>query len=113
MKLSKTISITVFLSFLLLETLHSQIAFADSANLNQVESFIKSLIDAVAGLAGIIATGFFVIGGLRYITSSGHPQNLDRAKRTILFSAIGLAITIGAFVLTNVISNLASSAFGT
>lgn len=86
--------------------------FADTAGVGQVESFLKSIITAVAGLSGLVATGFFVVGGLRYITSSGNPQHLERAKRTILFSATGLAITIAAFVLTNIISTLASGAFG-
>ncbi|HEY1645062.1 MAG TPA: pilin [Candidatus Saccharimonadales bacterium] len=87
---------------------------ADSAtaDVSQVSSFIKNVIEALAGLAGLVATGFFVVGGFSYITSSGNPQRLEKAKRTILFSAIGLAITIAAFVLSNIISGLASSAFG-
>ena len=77
-----------------------------------VENFIRNIIQLVAGLAGLIATGFFVIGGFGYITSSGNPEHLDRSKRTLLYSAIGLAITIGAFVLSNIISEIAKNAFG-
>jgi hypothetical protein len=90
----------------------SHTALADSGNVGQVNSFIKSVITAVAGLSGLIATGFFVIGGFKYITSSGNPMHLDQAKRTIMYSAVGLAITIGAFVLSNIVGGLASSAFG-
>lgn len=88
--------------------------FADSAtaDVSQVSSFLKNVIEALAGLAGLVATGFFVVGGFSYITSSGNPQRLEKAKRTILFSAIGLAITIAAFVLSDIVSGLASSAFG-
>lgn len=63
-------------------------------------------------LAGLIAVVFFVWGGFGYITSSGNPENLDRSKKTILYSAIGLAIVLGAFVLSNVVSQLATTAFG-
>jgi hypothetical protein len=87
-------------------------ALAASADVGQIESFIQSVIQAVAGLAGLVATGFFVVGGLRYITSSGNPEHLERAKRTIMFSATGLAITIAAFVLSNIVTSLATSAFG-
>lgn len=87
-------------------------AFAADANVAKVETFIRSIIQVVAGLAGLVATGFFVVGGFGYITSSGNPEHLDRAKRTLLFAAIGLAITIGAFVLSNIIASLATSAFG-
>jgi TRAP-type C4-dicarboxylate transport system permease small subunit len=90
----------------------AQPAFADTAGVSNVESFIKSIITLLAGLAGLIATGFFVVGGFSYITSSGNPEHLDRAKRTIMYSAMGLAITIGAFVLSNIVTTLATNAFG-
>jgi multisubunit Na+/H+ antiporter MnhC subunit len=89
-----------------------QPVFAQAAGVGQVESFIKNIIKVIAGLAGLVATGFFVIGGFGYITSSGNPENLDRSKRTLLYSSVGLAITIGAFVLSNIVTELATNAFG-
>jgi TRAP-type C4-dicarboxylate transport system permease small subunit len=90
---------------------HSAFA-ATSGDVGQVESFIRSVIQALAGLAGLIATGFFVVGGFSYITSSGNPEHLDKAKRTIMFSATGLAVIIGAFVISNIVTTLATNAFG-
>ena len=87
-------------------------ALAASGDVAQVESFIRNLIKAIAGLAGLIATGFFVIGGLTYITSSGNPEQLDKAKRTLTWSAVGLSIVIAAFVISNIVANLATQAFG-
>lgn len=89
-------------------------AFAQAANGNvsQVESFIRSLIKVLAGLAGLIATGFFVVGGFGYITSSGNPEKLDKAKQTLIWSGTGLAIVIGAFVISNIITELATNSFG-
>ncbi len=94
------------------------IAFPDSAfaqgsgDVGQVENFIRNVIQAIAGLAGLIATGFFVVGGFGYITSSGNPEVLDRSKRTLFYSGLGLAITVGAFVLSSIVGGIASSAFG-
>lgn len=85
---------------------------AQSGNVGQVESFIRSVIQLIAGLAGLIATGFFVAGGFTYITSSGNPEQLDKAKRTLTWSAIGLAIVIAAFVISNIVTTLATQAFG-
>ena len=87
-------------------------AFAVGGDITQVETFIKSIIKIIAGLAGLVATGFFVVGGFSYITSSGNPEHLDRAKRTITWAAIGLAITIAAFVISNIVTDLATNAFG-
>lgn len=87
-------------------------AFAADAGVTQVENFIKSVIQVISGLAGLIATGFFVAGGIGYITSSGNPEHLEKAKHTLLYSAIGLAIVIAAFVISNIVTDLATSAFG-
>lgn len=83
-----------------------------SASVGQISNFIKGMIQALAGLSGLVATGYFVIGGFTYITSSGNPQKLEKAKRTITYSGIGLAITIGAFVLSDIVGSLAAKAFG-
>lgn len=82
------------------------------AGVGQVENFIRNIIQVLAGIAGLVATGFFVVGGFGYITSSGNPEHLDKSKKTLLYSAIGLAITISAFVLSNIVTSLAIRAFG-
>lgn len=87
-------------------------ALAVSGDITQVENFIRSIITLIAGLAGLIATGFFVAGGFTYITSSGNPEQLSKAKQTLTWSAIGLAIVIAAFVISNIVTSLATSAFG-
>ncbi|HET7302718.1 MAG TPA: pilin [Candidatus Saccharimonadales bacterium] len=87
-------------------------AFAADGSVGQVESFIRSVIKVLAGLAGLIAAGFFVVGGYGYITSSGNPERLDKAKSTLIHSAIGLAIVIAAFVIANIVTSLATNSFG-
>ena len=46
-------------------------SFAVSADVTQVDNFIRNVIKVIAGLAGLVATGFFVAGGFGYITRSG------------------------------------------
>jgi len=86
--------------------------FAQSADVSKVQSFIENIIQILTTLAGLLASGFFVWGGVRYITSSGNPEALEGAKKTIMFSAVGLAITLGAFVLSNIVTQTATGAFG-
>lgn len=87
-------------------------ALAADGSIGQVENFIRSVIKVVVGLAGLVATGFFVVGGFGYITSSGNPERLDKSKQTLIWSGLGLAIVIGAFVLSNIVTTLAVNAFG-
>ncbi|MBU1000251.1 pilin [Patescibacteria group bacterium] len=87
--------------------------FAQSADVSKVQSFIQNIIQIFVTLAGLVATAFLVWGGFRYMTSSGNPEALDGAKKTVMYSAIGLAIVLGAYVLSNIITQVATSAFGT
>jgi len=86
-------------------------ALADSPDLAKVENFARNVIQVLVVLAGLLAAGFFVMGGIGYITSSGNPEHLDKSKKTIIYSSIGLAVSIGAFVLSNIVSQLATDAF--
>lgn len=86
--------------------------FAQSADVSRVQNFIQNVIQIFVTLSGLVATGFLVWGGFGYITSSGNPEALDRSKKTLLYSSVGLAIVLGAFVLSNIVTQLATDAFG-
>lgn len=88
------------------------VVFADSGDVTKIQNFIQSIIQIMVTLAGFVAVIFFVVGGFGYITSSGNPEHLDRSKKTIVYSGVGLAISIGAFVLSRIITDLATTAFG-
>jgi TRAP-type C4-dicarboxylate transport system permease small subunit len=104
--------ITVFSSALLSFLLLATPALAASADVSKIQTFIQSVIQVLVTLAGLVSAGFFVWGGIGYITSSGDPEKLDRAKKTIVYSAIGLVIVLGAFVISTIVTQLATGAFG-
>jgi TRAP-type C4-dicarboxylate transport system permease small subunit len=86
--------------------------YAQSADVAKVQTFIQSVIQVLVTLSGLVAAGFIVWGGVGYITSSGNPEALEKSKKTILYSAIGLTLVLGAFVVSNIVSQLATTAFG-
>jgi hypothetical protein len=103
----------VFLQGLILTSLvMASPVLAQTAEVAQIQSFIQSVIQIMVTLSGFIAAGFIVWGGIGYITSSGNPESLDRSKKTILYSAIGLTLVLSAFVISNMVSGLATTAFG-
>ena len=103
---------TTFLLFLIAFLSLSNPAFADTADVSKVQTFLQSIIGVLVTLSGLVASLFFVWGGVGYITSSGNPESLDRSKKTILYSAVGLTIVLAAFVLSNIVTQLATAAFG-
>ncbi len=112
MKGIQRLNFFILISAIIIPILLTKPALAVTTDVSSINNFLKSIIQAIAGLAGLVATGFFVIGGFIYITSTGNPAKLEKAKRTLLFSSLGLAITIAAFVLSNIITQLATKAFG-
>ena len=99
---------SAFVSFLLL----ASPVLAASADVSKIQTFIQGVIQVLVTLAGLVSAGFFVWGGIGYITSSGDPEKLDRSKKTIVYSAIGLVIVLGAFMLSTIVTQLATGAFG-
>jgi len=110
-KIITIISISA-LALLFANPVFAQSTITPTGSVNQIVSFIQSVVQVLITIAGSVAVGFFVWGGFGYITSTGHPENLDRSKKTIIYSAVGLAIVLGAFVLSGIASQLATSAFG-
>ena len=78
----------------------------------QTESFIKNIVRALVGIAGAVAVVFMVVGGFHYITSSGHPEKLDKAKKTLLYAGIGLVIVLAAYSIVDFVAGIAKSSFG-
>lgn len=60
---------------------------------NGILTRIVNILSILIGIAGVIA---IIIGGFRYVVASGDPGNIDRAKSTILFALIGIAVAVGA-----------------
>lgn len=89
-----------------------QVAFAQTAsgNVNQIVNFLKSIVGVLVTVSSIVAVIFFAIGGFTYITSTGNPEALEKSKKTIIYAGVGLVIILGAYVLSGIVTQLASSA---
>lgn len=87
-------------------------ALAASPDISSVQNFAQNVIQVLTTLAGLLAAGFFVVGGIIYISSSGNPERLERAKQTIFYSGVGLAVCIAAFFLSGLVAQLATTSFG-
>jgi hypothetical protein len=58
---------------------------------------VTSILRLVFGFAGSVAVLIITIAALQYVTSTGDPQSTARAKNTILYALIGLAICVTGF----------------
>lgn len=68
-----------------------------------VGAILVAVLNVVYFAAAAAAVIVIVIAGLTYATSAGDPGKTAKAKNTILYAIIGLAITIFAFAITGFI----------
>lgn len=77
----------------------------DTSSGPSVDSTIKLVIDILSMVVGVIAVIMIIIGGLKYIMSSGDSNNITSAKNTILYAIIGLVIVAVAQILVIFVLN--------
>jgi uncharacterized membrane protein len=58
----------------------------------KVEGIVETVINILSLVVGVIAVIMIIVGGLKYITSSGDSNNVNSAKNTILYAIVGLVI---------------------
>ena len=64
-----------------------------------VDSTLELAINVFSLIVGIAAVIMIIVGGLKYIMSSGDSSNITSAKNTILYAIIGLVIVALAQVI--------------
>jgi hypothetical protein len=65
----------------------------------KLNNLIRTIINLLSIVVGVVAVIMIIIGGLRYITSGGSDTGVTSAKNTILYAVIGLIIVALAQLL--------------
>lgn len=68
---------------------------------DELPNTVITIINSVIAVLGLVAVVFIIIGGISYMTSSGETAKVEKAKKTILYAVIGLAICVLAFAIAN------------
>ncbi len=67
------------------------------------DKFFIEIFNKVFLWSGVIAVIMVVYGGIQYVTSTGNPQGIAKAKTTILYSIIGLLVVLFATAIVNTV----------
>lgn len=70
--------------------------------LGLAESVVTWLTIAI----GVLSVVFIIISAIQIITSGGDAEKVKRARRTLLYSIIGLIVAILAGVITSLVFNI-------
>lgn len=67
----------------------------------QIGPLITTVINVLLFIIGLIAVIMLIMGGILYATSAGDPGAVTKAKNTILYAIIGLAVAFFAYAIVN------------
>jgi len=70
-----------------------------------INKVVLAVIEILLRLAALIAVGYVIYGGYRFILSQGEPDQTNAARATIINALIGLAIAIMATVIITFVFN--------
>lgn len=76
---------------------------------NDPNLMITSILNMAYAVAGIVAVGFIIYGGVTYATSVGDPSKIKKASQTLLYSIIGLVVVLLAAAITNFVLTAAGN----
>jgi cysteine-rich repeat protein len=68
-----------------------------------VQVIIARLIRTAITFAGIVVVVFMIYGGFMYMTAGGNTDRIEKAKKVLINTVIGLVIVLSAFTITQFI----------
>jgi hypothetical protein len=70
---------------------------------------VNKIVTITLSITAAVALLMIVIGGFRYILARGDPNGMNQARNTIIYSLVGLAITMAAYsIVTFVVHGVGS-----
>ncbi len=73
----------------------------DACDAQDLDSIVRTIINTVIFVVGMVAVVMIILGGVNYATSQGDPGKVNKAKSTIMYGIIGLVICLLAFAIVN------------
>ena len=68
---------------------------------------IKNVTNTMFFIIGAVSVIMLIYGGIRYTTSGGNTNSVTAAKNTVIYSIVGLVISILAYAIVNfVVTNI-------
>jgi hypothetical protein len=65
------------------------------------DNLLASGLNLAYFIAGIVAVIVIIIAGMLYTASGGDASRVTRARNLLTYSISGLAVVLGAFIITN------------
>lgn len=78
---------------------------------DSIINIVGRLMNWLLALLGIIGVIAFVIAGILYLTSAGDEEQIERAKKAMLYSIVGVIVALMGLVIIFAVDNLLDFGF--
>lgn len=65
---------------------------------------IAKIMTVIFAIIGGVTLIIIIVSGFKFILSEGNPDKVTKARNTIIYAAIGLAICVGAATIVNLVA---------
>lgn len=72
-------------------------------SITNIGGFVETLLNIVLTIGIPIVAFFIILAGFNFVTARGNPEKLKKAKDMLLYTLIGAALLLGAWVLAEAI----------
>ncbi len=70
----------------------------------EMASTVVQFINYFLGFLGLLAVTMIIYAGVLFVTAQGDDQQLNKAKKVILWAVVGILIIMLSFVIVNMIT---------
>ncbi len=70
---------------------------------NTIPEFVEAILGIVLTVGVPIVAFFIILSGFMFVVARGNAEKLESAKRTFLYTLIGAALLLGAWVIAQLI----------
>lgn len=86
------------------QNLNLDLHLQNPLSVNTLQEFIKRFLEVVLTIAIPVIALFIIYAGFLFVSARGNPAQLTKAKNTLLYTVIGAAILLGAWVLASAVA---------
>ena len=72
---------------------------------NTVDSVVKTGVDFLSYVLGLVAVIMIIVGGLKFVLSGGDANKVADAKKTIIYAIVGIVIAVLAVTIVHLVMN--------
>lgn len=77
-----------------------------------LRGIVLSIVNFFLGFLGLLAVIMVIYGGFLYVSSAGNEENVNKAKKILLYAVLGIVVIIVSFALINTILGAAAGERG-